>query len=160
MAHEKKAKGDSIVARNRRASFDFELGERFEAGLVLIGTEVKMLRQGKAVLTETWCSVERGEAYLNGMSIPLLDHAAYGHTKDKRARKLLLHLKEIETIDRCIQREGMTAVATQLYFKNGRVKVEIALARGKKFEDKRQTIKERDAAFEARAAMARGRKGF
>jgi SsrA-binding protein len=154
-----KHSGDKVIARNRRASFDYELGDKFEAGLVLVGTEVKMLRIGKADLTDTWCSVERGEAFLNGMNIPLLEGAAFGHAKDKRARKMLLHAKEIEELGRAIQREGMTAVATQLYFKNGRVKVEIALARGKKHADKRQSIKEKDADREAKVAMARGRKG-
>lgn len=154
-----KHSGDKVIARNRRASFDYELGEKMEAGLVLVGTEVKMLRIGKADLTDTWCSVERGEAFLNGMNIPLLEGAAFGHAKDKRARKLLLHAKEIETLGRAIQREGMTAIATQLYFKNGRVKVEIALARGKKHADKRQSIKEKDADREAKVAIARGRRG-
>ena len=151
--------GDRVVARNRRASFDYELGDKYEAGLVLVGTEVKMLRMGTADLTDTWVSIQRGEAFLNGMNIPILEGAAFGHANDKRARKLLLHAKEIETIERAIQREGMTAVATQLYFRNGRVKVEIALARGKKRADKRESIKERDAEREARVAIARGRKG-
>jgi SsrA-binding protein len=156
---EKKTNGDKVVARNRRASFDYELGDRYEAGLVLVGTEVKMLRMGTADLTDTWCSVERGEAFLNGMKIPMLEGAAFGHASEKRARKLLLHGREIEELERAIQRDGMTAVATQLYFKDGRAKVEIALARGKKRADKRETIKERDAERETRAAIARGRKG-
>lgn len=157
--NDKNPQGDRVIARNRRASFDYELGEKFEAGLVLVGTEVKMLRMATADLTDTWCTVQRGEAFLNGMNIPILEGAAFGHANDKRARKLLLHAKEIETIERAIQREGMTAVATQLYFRNGRVKVEIALARGKKRADKRESIKERDAEREARVAIARGRKG-
>ena len=154
-----KHSGDKVIAKNRRASFDYELGEKMEAGLVLVGTEVKMLRIGKADLTDTWCSVERGQAYLNGMNIPILEGAAFGHAKDKRARKMLLHAKEIEALGRAISREGMTAVATQLYFKQGRVKVEIALARGKKHADKRQSIKEKDAEREAKVAIARGRRG-
>lgn len=159
MASEKKTNGEKVIARNRRASFDYELTDRYEAGIVLVGTEVKILRQGTADLSDTYCSVERGEAYLNGMKIPLLEGAAYGHKTEKRARKLLLHAKEIEALQRAIQREGMTAVATQMYFKNGRVKVEIALARGKKLADKRETIKQRDAEREARQAIARGRRG-
>jgi SsrA-binding protein len=160
MASEKKTTtGDKVIARNRRASFDYELGDKYEAGLVLVGTEVKMLRAGVADLSDTYCSIERGEAYLNGMKIPLLEGAAFGHKTEKRARKLLLHAKEIEAIHRAIQREGMTAVATQMYFKNGRVKVEIALARGKKLADKRETIRQKDAEREARQAIARGRKG-
>lgn len=160
MASEKKAtSGDKVIARNRRASFDYELGDKYEAGLVLVGTEVKILRQGVADLSDTYCSVERGEAYLNGLKIPLLEGAAFGHKTEKRARKLLLHAKEIEAIHRALQREGMTAVATQMYFKNGRVKVEIALARGKKLADKRESIKQKDAEREAKQAIARGRRG-
>ena len=153
-------RGDRVIAKNRRASFNYELGDKYEAGLVLVGTEVKMLRMATADLTDTWCSVQRGEAFLNGMNIPLLEGAAFGHASDKRARKLLLHAKEIEEIERALQREGMTAIATQIYFKGGRVKVEIALARGKKHADKRQAIKEKDADREAKIAIARGRKGF
>lgn len=159
MASEKKTNGDKVIARNRRASFDYELGDVYEAGIVLVGTEVKMLRSGVADLSDTYCSIERGEAYLNGMKVPLLEGAAFGHKAEKRARKLLLHAKEIEAIHRAIQREGMTAVATKMYFKRGRVKVEIALARGKKLADKRETIKQKDAEREARQAIARGRKG-
>jgi SsrA-binding protein len=159
MASEKNAAGEKVIARNRRASFDYELGDKYEAGVVLVGTEVKMLRAGVADLSDTYCAVERGEAYLYGLKIPLLEGAAFGHRTEKRARKLLLHAKEIETIHRSIQREGMTAVATRMYFKHGRVKVEIALARGKKVADKRETIKQKDADREARQAIARGRRG-
>ncbi len=156
----KEHRGDRLVAKNRRASFDYELGDKYEAGIVLVGTEVKMLRMGSADLSDTWCSVQRGEAYLNGMNIPLLEGAAFGHATDKRARKLLLHAKEIEELERAIQRDGMTAIATKIYFKEGRVKVELALARGKKHQDKRQSIKEKDADREAKVAISRGRKGF
>jgi SsrA-binding protein len=156
---EKKNPGDKMIAKNRRAGFDYELGDKYEAGIVLVGTEVKMLRMAKADLTDTWCSIQNGEAFLNGMNIPILEGAAFGHAKDKRARKLLLHAREIEELERAIQREGMTAVATQLYFKDGRVKVELALARGRKRADKREVIKEKDAQREARSAIARGRKG-
>ncbi len=163
MASEKEKKqhrGDRLIAKNRRAAFDYELGDKYEAGLVLVGTEVKMLRMATADLSDTWCSVQRGEAFLNGMNIPILEGAAFGHASDKRARKLLLHAREIEEMERAIQREGMTAIATQIYFKEGRVKVEIALARGKKHQDKRQSIKEKDADREAKVAISRGRKGF
>jgi SsrA-binding protein len=157
-AKEKEKDGEKLIVRNRRASFDYELGERFEAGLVLIGSEVKMLRHGSADLTDSWCAIERGEAYLKGVNIPVLPGAAYGHDA-KRARKLLLHAREIEAIQRSIEREGMTAVAMRLYFKSGRVKVEVALARGKRKGDKREALKAREAEREARAAMARGRRG-
>jgi SsrA-binding protein len=158
VAKEKEKPGEKLIVRNRRASFDYDLGERFEAGLVLIGSEVKMLRQGAADLSDAWCSIRRGEAFLEGVNIPEMPGAAFGH-EAKRARKLLLHAREIEEIDRAIAREGMTIAAVRLYFKDGRVKVELALAKGKKTLDKREAMKEKDAEREARVAMARGRRG-
>ena len=159
MGNAKPIQGDRIIVDNRRARFDYELGERFEAGIALKGSEVKMLRVGSADLTDAWCAIEHGEAFLRGMNIPIMTGAAFGHDA-KAVRKLLLHKKEIETIARSVEREGMTIAATKLYFKNGRVKVELALARGKKHEDKRQTIRERDAERETRAAMSRSRKSY
>jgi SsrA-binding protein len=155
---EKDKPGEKLIVRNRRASFDYELGERYEAGLVLIGSEVKMLRHGSADLTDAWCAVRRGEAFLEGVNIPVMPGAAFGH-EAKRARKLLLHAREIEDIERAVSREGMTVAAVRLYFKDGHVKVELALAKGKKAPDKRQAVREQDAEREARVAMARGRRG-
>lgn len=159
MSREKKeSPGEKLIVKNRRASYDYELGERFEAGVVLIGSEVKMLRHGTADLSDSWCSIKGGEAFLNGVNIPVMPGAAFGH-EAKRARKLLLHAREIEDLQRSIEREGMTVAATKLYFKDGRVKVELALAKGKKKVDKRESVKEREATREARAAMTRGRRG-
>jgi len=158
VAKEKENPGEKLIVRNRRASFDYELGERYEAGLALIGSEVKMLRMGKADLSDAWCSVRRGEAFLEGVNIPEMPGAAFGH-EAKRARKLLLHAREIEEIERAISREGMTVAAVRLYFKDGKVKVELALAKGKKSPDKREALKEKDAEREAKVAMARGRRG-
>jgi len=159
VAKKDKAKpGETLISKNRRASYDYELGDRFEAGLVLIGSEVKVLREhGSADLSDSWVTVRSGEAWLEGMNIPVLVGAAFGHIA-KHPRKLLLHKAEIERIARATEREGMTVTATRLYFKEGRVKVEIALARGKKQHDRRETVKEREADQEARAAMARGRR--
>ena len=157
MAKEKEKPGETLIARNRRARFEYELGDTFEGGLVLLGSEVKMLRQGKADLGDSWCAVEQGEAWLKGVNIPVMTSAAFGH-EAKRARKLLLHQAEIDQIQKALTRDGMTVAATRLYFKDGRVKVEIALAKGKKVADKRQAVKEREADLEARAAMARGRR--
>jgi SsrA-binding protein len=157
VAKEKEKPGETLIVRNRRARFEYELGETFEAGVVLMGSEIKMLRQGKADLGDSWCAVEQGEAWLKGVNVPILTGAAFGH-EAKRARKLLLHRNEIEQIERALTRDGMTVAATRLYFKDGRVKVEIALAKGKKQADKRETIKEREGEREARAAMARGRR--
>lgn len=158
MGREKEKPGEELIVKNRRATFDYELGERFEAGISLVGTEVKMLRHGTADLTDAWCSIERGEAILKGVNIPVMPGAAFGH-EAKRPRRLLLHAREIEAIQRAIEREGMTITATRLYFKDGRVKVELALAKGKKKADKREAMKEREAEREARAAITRGRRG-
>ena len=158
MAKEKVKPGETLISRNKRASFDYELGEKYEAGLVLIGTEVKMLRAGPADLTDTWASVHKGEAVLNGMNIPTMHGAAFGH-ENKRPRKLLLHALEIQQLHEAISRDGMTVVATRLYFKDGRVKVELSLARGKKVHDKRETLKTQDADREAKVAISRGRRG-
>jgi SsrA-binding protein len=154
---EKARPGETLIARNKRASFDYDLGERFEAGLVLKGSEVKMLRAGKADLTDSFCTVSRGEAFLQGLSIVEMANAAFGH-RPKGARKLLLHRREIQLIGLAIAREGMTAVATRLYFKGGRAKVEITLARGKKIYDKRATIRAQDAEREARATVMHGQR--
>lgn len=153
---EKDKEGEKTIVRNRRAAFEYELGERYEAGLVLIGSEVKVLRLGGVDLSDAWCAIERGEAFLKGMSIPVLTGAAFGH-EAKRVRKLLLHAREIEELDRATARDGMTIVITRLYFKNGRAKVELAAAKGKKKVDKRETVREREAERETRAAMAKAK---
>jgi SsrA-binding protein len=155
-AHERY--GDGVVARNRRAHFDFELDERLEAGLVLVGSEVKALRQGHADLGDAWCRIDGRQAFVNALSIPVLPEAAVKH-EPKRSRKLLLHRHEIERLARALEREGMTAVVTRLYFRGGRAKIEIALARGKKKYDKRETIRRREADREAAAAIARAHRG-
>ena len=113
MPKEKARPGESLIARNRRASFDYDLGERFEAGIVLKGSEVKMLRAGKAQLTDAFCTVSRGEAYLQGMSVAEMAGAAFGHLP-KGARKLLLHPREIQLIGLAIAREGMTAAGFRI----------------------------------------------
>lgn len=149
---------DKLIAQNRRAKFDYELGETFEAGLSLVGTEVRMLRDGACNLTDAWCIVRGGQAFLEGVEIQVMPHAAFGH-EPKRARKLLLHKHEIETLARAVERDGMTIVPTKLYFKDGRVKVELAIAKGKKKYDKRETERQKDDEREARAAMSRVRRG-
>ncbi|WP_437591168.1 SsrA-binding protein SmpB [Sorangium sp. So ce1000] len=159
MSKEKTRPGEALIARNKRAGFDYDLGDRFEAGIVLKGSEVKMLRAGKADLTDSFCTVLRGEVFLQGVSIAEMAGAAFGHLP-KGARKLLLHRREIQRIDLSIAREGMTAVATRLYFKSGRVKVEIALARGKKIYDKREAIRTQDAEREARSVAVHGQRWY
>jgi SsrA-binding protein len=147
------------VARNRRASFDYELGDRYEAGMVLMGSEARSLRERAPDLADAWVDVQGGEAWVKGLRIPRLDHAAFGHEEETRKRKLLLHKKEIDALQNAAARERMTIVVTKLYFKDGRAKLEVALGKGKREYDKRQTVKARDADREARIAM-RGRRSF
>ncbi len=158
MGEKKAPPAIEVVAVNRRSSYDYELGDRIEAGLVLIGSEVKMLRNGKADLTDGWVGFANGEAFLRGVNIPVLQGSPYSH-EAKRARKLLLHAREIEDLKRAVDRDGMTITVTKLYFKDGRAKVEIATARGKKKYDKRESVKQKDADREARQAMAKARRG-
>ena len=157
MAQPKHADSPGTVAVNRRARFDYELGDRYEAGLSLMGSEVRSLRQQGADLSDAWVDVHR-EALVKGMRIPLLQHSLAGH-EEKRNRKLLLHANELEQLRGAMQRDGMTLVVTRCYFKGRYAKLEVAVARGKKKHDKRQALKERDANKEARQAMARGRRG-
>ncbi|HVU05564.1 MAG TPA: SsrA-binding protein SmpB [Polyangiaceae bacterium] len=151
------AKDTGVVAKNRRANFDFELGEKYEAGLSLIGSEARSLRVNGGDVSGAWVDIDhRGEAWVKEMRIPVLHHAAFGH-QEKRPRKLLLHREEIEKLRGSIEREGMTLVVTRCYFKDGRAKLEFAVARGRKKHDKRQALREKDGEREARQAMRRAR---
>ena len=135
-----------IAADNRRARFDYELGETFEAGVMLVGTEVKALRTGKATIAESYASVERsGEIFLINANIPeYLQGNQFNH-EPKRPRKLLLHAKEIAKIAQGVERQGMTIVPLRIYFNDqGRAKIAIALGKGKKLHDKRESDKQRD----------------
>lgn len=152
--------GDRLLATNRRAKFDYELGDKFEAGLALIGSEARSLRETAPGLGESWVDVDRnGEVWVMQMRIAPMKHAAFGHG-ELRPRKLLLHRVEIDKMRAAVEREGMTLIPTKVYFKGGRAKLEVAVARGKKTYDKRATIKARDADREATAAMQRGRKDY
>lgn len=148
------ASGD--VATNRRARHRFQLLERMEAGIELHGSEVKSLREGKAQLNEAYAVVERGEVWLRGSHIPpYLPASDQNHDPD-RPRKLLLHKRELDSLIGKTKERGLTIVPTRLYFKDGKVKVELALARGKEKLDKRRDIAKRDAEREmARAVKAR-----
>ena len=134
------------VADNRRARFDYEIGETFEAGLMLTGTEVKSLRTGKATVAESYAAVDRnGELMLYNANIPEYLQANRFNHEPKRPRKLLLHAKEIVKLAKGIEREGMTIVPLRIYFnEQGRAKIAIALGRGKKLHDKRESEKVRD----------------
>ncbi len=151
--------GDRTVATNRRARFEYELGERYEAGISLQGSEVRALREHGADLSDAWVDVTNsGSAQLKGMRIPVLKHAFLGH-EEKRTRSLLLHRSEIDKLRGAVSRDGLTLIVTRCYFTRGRAKVEIALGKGKKQHDKRRTVRERDAEREARAAMADAQRG-
>ena len=134
------------MADNRRARFDYEIGETFEAGLVLTGTEVKSLRTGKASIGESYASLDKvGELYLLNANIPEYLQANQFNHQPKRARKLLLNTREISRLAKGLEREGMTIVPLKIYFNaRGRAKLELALGRGKKLHDKRETEKKRD----------------
>jgi SsrA-binding protein len=141
------AKPDSkfkVVADNRRARFNYELGETFEAGIALTGTEVKALRQGKATIAESYADSRDGELWLVNANIPeYLQGGRFNHAP-KRPRKLLLHKRQIHKLAGAVDREGMTIVPLKLYFnEKGRAKLEIAVARGKKLHDKRETERKR-----------------
>lgn len=146
MAAKKPERNFKIAADNRRARFDYEIGEVFEAGLVLTGTEVKSLRTGKATIAESYGSVDRdGEVFLLNATIPEYLQANRFNHVPKRPRKLLLKAREIVKLAQAVEREGMTIVPMKLYFnEQGRAKIEIALGRGKKLHDKRETSKQRD----------------
>ena len=136
---------EKLIADNRRARHDYHLVDRLEAGLVLTGTEVKSLRDGRAVLTGAYADVCDGEAWLHGAEIAVYENGNRANHEPTRPRKLLLHRREIDRLYGQVREKGLTVVPTKLYFKDGRVKVELALARGKDVRDKRRTIADRDA---------------
>jgi SsrA-binding protein len=150
----KTTSGDGTIAVNRRARFDYELGDRYEAGLSLTGTEVKSLRAGKASLAQAWVKIdERGEAWLVQAHIPEYEFGNRQNHDPTRQRKLLLKRRELDQLSRAVNEKGRTLVPTKLYFKNGYAKLEFAVATGKAEHDKRRTIKEREAKREADRAM-------
>ena len=136
--------GEKLIVDNRRARHDYELLERFEAGVVLTGTEVKSLRQGRASLAQAYADVRGSEVWLVGANIATYDQGNIANHDPERDRKLLLHRREIASLIGKVREKGLTLVPTRLYFKNGRAKVELALARGKEGRDKRRDIAERE----------------
>ncbi len=152
--------GEKLIIRNRRASYDYELEDHYEAGIVLFGSEVKSLRAGHVELADAFATVERGEAWLKQLRIaPFKMASAFPH-EPKRTRKLLLNAHEIEALAKAVQRGGYTVVPLRLYFDaKGRVKVELAIGKGKTKGDKRQAIKKKDAEREAREAVSNARRG-
>lgn len=142
------------IARNKKASHEYFIEDRYEAGLALTGTEVKALRMGRASLTEAWVEIDRGEAWLQGAHIPEYLQGTWNNHAPRRKRKLLLHRAQIDRLAMRVQAKGYTIVPLELYFVGGRAKVEIALARGKQDWDKRQSLREAQDRREAARAMA------
>jgi SsrA-binding protein len=137
--------GEKLIVDNRRARHDYELLERFEAGLVLTGTEVKSLRQGRVTLGQAFADLRDGELWLVGAEIPTYDQGNIANHEPARDRKLLLHRSELSSLYGKVREKGLTLVPTRMYWKDGRVKVELALARGKQTVDKRRDIAKREA---------------
>jgi SsrA-binding protein len=151
-------KAQSSIAENRKAFHDFHLLDTFEAGLVLLGTEVKAIREGRVNLRDSFARVEDGEVFIYNVHISPYSHRGYADHEPLRRRKLLLHRSEIRKLIGKTVEKGMTLVPTRLYFKDGRVKVAVSIAKGKKDYDKRETIKKRETDRETRAAVkSRGR---
>jgi SsrA-binding protein len=145
----------TVIARNRRARHDYHIEDTVEGGLVLTGTEVKSLRAGRASLTDGFAQIEDGEVWLHGVHIPEYTQGTWTNHEPRRPRKVLLHRQEIDRWAAKTAERGLTIVPLALYFKDGRVKVELALARGKRTYDKRHDLAERDAAREVERALRR-----
>ena len=146
-------KAQSSIAENRKAYHDYHLLETFEAGIVLLGTEVKAIREGRVNLRDSFARLDDGEAYLYNVNISPYSHRGYAEHEPLRRRKLLLHRDELRKLVGKTVEKGMTLVPVRMYFKNGRVKVAVSLAKGKKEYDKRETIKRRETDRETRAAI-------
>ena len=162
MAKKAKSVKDSnnqVVATNRRARHNYAILETFEAGVALMGTEVKSLREGQASLADAFATVDDGEIWLRNLHIPEYHHGTWTNHAPRRNRKLLLHRKQIDMLVGKLRDGNFTLVPLKLYFSDGRVKVELALARGKEAHDKRQDIAKRDAQLEITREMGRRFKG-
>ncbi len=155
-----KEKGQKLVAQNRKARYDFTIEDTFEAGLVLVGTEVKSLRAGRASLVDGFAEIDGGEVFLHGVHIPEYTEGTWTNHEPRRVRKLLLNRHEIDKLESKVNERGFTLIPTSLYFKDGRAKVEIALARGKKSYDKRHALAEKQANREKAQALGRQLKGM
>ena len=150
------AVSNTPTIENRKARFEFHIVDTFEAGVVLQGTEIKSIRKGNVGFTDSFAYMKEGEVWLKDMYIKEFEHGSYNNHPPLRLRKLLLNRDEIKKIDKAITQKGYSLVPLKLYFKNGRVKIEMGLAIGKKLHDKRATIAERDAKRELDRAMKRG----
>ncbi|MGW7528572.1 SsrA-binding protein SmpB [Streptomyces sp. NPDC054783] len=153
-----KEKGRKLIAQNKKARHDYHILDTYEAGLVLMGTEVKSLRQGRASLVDGFVQLDGHEAWLHNVHVPEYSQGTWTNHSARRKRKLLLHRTEIDKLESKSQETGHTIVPLALYFKDGRAKIEIALARGKKEYDKRQTLREKQDRREADRAMSAARR--
>lgn len=150
----KKKSDNKTIAKNRHAYHDYEIVEKFEAGIELVGCEVKSLQENNAQITDAFCLIRNGECWLNNLHIPPYSHGNIANVDSDRKRKLLLHKKEIRHLVQKTEEKGFAIIPLAMYYaKNGKVKVEIALARGKKLHDKRQSMKERDVNREIERAL-------
>ena len=152
--------GRTVIAQNRKARHDYTVLDTYEAGLVLTGTEVKSLRLGRASLVDGFATIDGGEVFLRNVHIPEYTHGSWTNHEPRRTRKLLLHRGEIERLVGKTKESGLTLVPLALYFTEGKVKVELALAKGKRTYDKRQDLARRDADREVSRALGRRNKGF
>ena len=150
-------KGTKQVAQNRRAPHDYFIEEVFEAGIELKGTEVKSIRLGRVNLKESFAQVKHGEIFIEGMHISPYEHGGVWTPDPLRPKRLLMHKAEIRKLDQAVRQDGLTLVPLSLYMKDGRVKVEIAICKGKKLYDKRDTMKKKDTMREVERAMANRR---
>src|SRR6478672_7487520 len=155
-----KEQGRKLVAQNKKARHDYAIEDTYEAGLVLMGTEVKSLRMGRASLVDGFVDIEGHEAWLHGVHIPEYAQGTWTNHAARRKRKLLLNRSEIDKIERRVSEKGLTIVPLALYFLDGRAKVEIATAKGKKTWDKRHALAERQAVRETEQAVGRRMKGM
>ena len=155
-----KERGQKMIAQNKKARYDYFIEDTFEAGLVLTGTEVKSLRAGRASLVDGFAEIDNHEMWLHGAHIPEYLQGTWNNHTPRRKRKMLLHRHEIDKMERRVNERGLTIVPLAMYWKDGRAKVEIALAKGKKAYDKRQSIAKRDAQREATRELGREAKGF
>jgi SsrA-binding protein len=151
---------EKLITDNRRARYDYELLDRFEGGLVLTGTEVKSLREGRASLVDGFVDIDRGEAWLHGVHIPEYTQGTWTNHEPRRVRKLLLRRMEISRLIGKLQESGLTLVPLSVYFSDGWAKVELGLARGKRTYDKRQDLAKRDAEREMQRVVGRRGKGM
>jgi SsrA-binding protein len=158
-ATSKKDEGEKLIAKNRRATFDYFIEEAYEGGLVLVGSEVKSLREGRVDIVDAFAAIDNGEMWLKQLRIAPFEQAKAFPHEPRRARKVLMHKSEIAAIAKAVARGGFTLVPLRLYFKGGRAKVELGLAKGKKTHDKRHEIARKTDERETRAVIGRLNKG-